>query len=80
MVDIFGIDRVMVSSDNMNFVSIIDPNDNEEYGIYDYNKIATELKEDLLSVFSSEDVEKIMEKNAKKLYDRIKERRKNVRY
>lgn len=80
MVDIFGIDRVMVSSDNMNFVSIVDPNDNEEYGIYDYNEIATELKEDLLSVFSSEDVEKIMEKNAKKLYDRIKERRKNVRY
>ena len=48
--------------------------------IYDYNKIAIELKEDLLSVFSSEDVEKIMEKNAKKIYDRIKERRKNVRY
>ncbi len=80
MVDIFGIDKVMVSSDNMNFVSIIDSKDNEEHGIYNYDTIATELKEDLLSVFSLEDTEKIMEKNAKKIYDRIKERRKNVRY
>ena len=80
MINIFGSDKVMVSSDNMNFVSIINPNDKEEHGIYDYNTIAAELKKDLLSIFSLEDVEKIMEKNAQKLYYRIKEKRKNVRY
>ena len=80
MVDLFGSDRVMVSSDNMNFVSIVDPEDQEEHGIYNYNTIQKELKEDLLNVFSEEDTEKILVHNAKKLYDRIKERRRNVRY
>lgn len=75
MVDLFGSDRVMVSSDNMNFTSIIDPKDREEHEIYDYNHIQEELKKDLLGVFSLEDTEKILEQNAKKLYDRIKERR-----
>ena len=80
MVDIFGASRVMVSSDNMNFVSIINPEGEEERGIYSYARIKKDLKEDLLKEFSLQDVEKILEKNAQKLYDRIKEKRKNVGY
>lgn len=61
-VDILGIDRVCVSSDDMIFCRELF---NEDFGemVFDYNSINSDMRELLSTKYSSEDIDKIMFKN-----------------
>lgn len=63
IVSIVGIDKVMISTDDMRFNSDFDKKYNYT-SIYNYSTIYNDLKEDLLKFFKEEDVEKIMYNNA----------------
>lgn len=61
-VEIMGIDRVCVSSDDMVFCKEMF---NEDFGemVFDYNRIDSSMRELLSSSYSSEEIDKIMYKN-----------------
>jgi len=61
-VDILGIDRVCVSSDDMIFCRELF---NEDFGemVFDYDSINSDMRELLSTKYSSEDIDKIMFKN-----------------
>ena len=61
-VNIMGIDRVCVSSDDMLFSKELF---NEDYGemVFDYNSINSSMRDLLSSCYSSEEIDKIMYKN-----------------
>ena len=66
-VNILGIDRVGISTDDMVFCKELF---NEDYGemVFEYSTVSDELRELLLTKYSEEEVEKIMYKNA---YNRL---------
>ena len=69
--NLIGIDNVMLSTDDMRFLSHIDP----EYiyrPIYTYDSISYEIKNDLSKVFNDEEVDKILYKNARNVVRRLK--------
>lgn len=79
MTKIFGIDNVMVSSDDMYFETIIDPNDFQKQGLYQYKTIKKDLEAELLTIFTEEETQKVLEGNGRRLYQLLKGE-KNVRY
>lgn len=81
MVKIFGIDKVMLASDDMSFLKLCNEDAaSKKSGIYEHSFIAKEIKNDLKEYYSKQDIEKIMVKNANKLYNNIKGERNYVRY
>ena len=66
-VDILGIDRVCISTDDMVFCSELF---NEDFGemVFDYSSINIDLRDLLRTKYSSEEIDKIMFKN---IYDRL---------
>lgn len=68
LVFLLGIDRVGVSTDDMNFCKDAD----SEYGevaIYDYRTVAYTLRHDLATYYNDTQIEKIMYSNVKSKYD-----------
>lgn len=70
-VSILSSDYVMLSSDNMDFINYFTDNNNSDKAIYEYDKMALEIREQLLKVLSLDDVNKIMYINAKMIYDEL---------
>ena len=66
-VDILGIDRVCVSSDDMVFAKEMF---NEDFGdmVFNYNSINTDMRKLLSKCYSNDDIDKIMYKN---IYDKL---------
>ena len=75
MISIFGYHKVMIASDNMEFLSLCGE---EKEAFYPYSSMADELQKELEKTFSKEVVESLLFKNAEVLYNKIKKgRRKN---
>jgi len=70
-IKILGIDNVMLASDNMYFINKFDTYE-ERKPVYSYDKMKEEIKEDLKPYFSKGEIEKIMYKNAERLYEKLK--------
>ena len=71
--NIIGTDKLLLSSDDMEFYYYL--NDGyEKLPIYEYSSIKDEIKKDLLTVFSKEEAEKILFKNAIKIFKKLKKK------
>lgn len=70
-VDMLGIDSVMLASDNMYFINKFDTYEERE-PVYHYDKMKEEMQEILNLYFSETEVDKIMYKNAEKLYQKLR--------
>ncbi len=73
-VKIMGIDYVFLSSDNMDYLKQISINYNSAKAPYPYQKMPKQIKKDLSSYFTNEEIDKIMYKNALKIYTKLKDR------
>ena len=69
-----GIDYVFLSSDNMDYLKQISINYNSDKAPYPYQKMPKQIKKDLSSYFTNEEIDKIMYKNALKIYTKLKDR------
>ncbi len=76
-VKIMGIDRVMLASDNMEYLLEFDKPFTSQKSPYDYEKISKQIYQDLKPYFKEKDIKKIMYENALNLYKRIKSKRGN---
>ncbi len=73
IIKIIGIDYVMIASDDMGFLSIYDKKQAlKKQGIYPHHQLKHNLEKELLQNFSKEDTQKILQINAKRLYNEIK--------
>lgn len=70
-VKIMGIDRVMLSSDNMDFYEMIDTVSTYDKSPFKYEKMEQEIRKILQTEFETEEIDKIMYKNAMKIYWRL---------
>ena len=68
---LIGIDRVMLSTDDMRFNSDYDSKYLKR-PIYDYKRLSKDIRSDLTEYFSTEEVDKIMYKNAEKIIRKLK--------
>ena len=72
MISIFGYHKVMIASDNMEFLSLCGE---EKESFYSYSSMVDELQKELEKKFSKEVVESLLFKNAEVLYNKIKKGR-----
>ena len=72
--NIIGIDKVMLSTDDMRYESDYDP-DYLSVPIYDYKTIKNDIEKELLTYFNEEDTNKILYDNANLIIEKLKEKR-----
>lgn len=65
---LLGVDRVLIASDNMDYTSI----EYKDTKLFEYNLINKRLRYKLRKYFDNEDIEKIMYKNGKNLFELIR--------
>lgn len=71
-VDKLGVDKVMVSSDNMDFNKFFVPEDNSAPAFYPYGQMNELIRQGLSSYFNEDTIEQIMFGNAHQLYKQLK--------
>ena len=69
-----GIDKVMLSTDDMRYESDYDPN-YLSVPIYNYETIKSDIEKELLSYYSQEETNKILYDNANTIIEKLKEKR-----
>ena len=70
-----GIDSVMVSSDNMDWIKNFDSTNESAKALYSYDQMSGEIIEELTNIFGESGACQIAGGNAKKIYSKLKSQR-----